>query len=114
MPGLVGGARVGNVEAYFYDLVVGTEHSLRYSDNPGVGSEVYETTHVFGVDLDVVALGTASYGSAGALEGFFIQAHYVVVHGLHPIALESAFEGDYTVAVETTHYFRDVVLIGPG
>ena len=114
MPGLVGRTGIGNIEAYLYDLVVGSKDGLRYGDNPWVRHQVHEAAHIFGVYLDVVALWASAHCSAGALERFFVEAEYLCMHGLHPIAVERAFEADNAVTIEAAHYCCNVVLLGPG
>ena len=67
MPGLVGGAREGDVEADFDDPVVGPEHRLADGDEPGMGGDVDEAADPLRMDLDIPALRAARQRAAGHL-----------------------------------------------
>ena len=112
MPGLVGGAGEGDVEADFDDPVIGPEHRLAHGDEPGMGGDVDEAADPLGMDLDIPALRPARQRAAGHLAapprtGVPISSRIRSTQG----AREGALQGDDAVAVEAAHDRAGVVAL---
>ena len=90
MPGLVGGAGEGNVEADLDDPVVGAEHSLADRDEPGMGDDLDEAADPLGLDLDIEALRPARQGAARNLPRFLEQRLDILAHPVGEAGAEGA------------------------
>lgn len=113
MPGLVGGAGEGDVEADLDDFVVGAQHRFADGDEPGMGGDVDEAAHPLRVDLDVEALRTARQRSSGDRPRLFEKRLDVLAHLVGPFRAEGALQRDDAVAVEPAHDAGDFVLLLP-
>ena len=111
VPGLVGGAGEGDVEADFDDPVIGPEHRLADGDEPGMGGDVDEAADPLGMDLDIPALRPARQGAAGHALRLLEQPADILPHPLDPGPREGALEGDDAVAVEAAHDGAGVVIL---
>ena len=66
MPRLVDGAGAGHVEPDLDDLVIRAEDIRADGVHPGMRGELDKSPDALGMDLDIVALGTAPDRAAGA------------------------------------------------